>query len=149
MMKKDVVRMFIQKMLNNLNLVWGDQGRKNWKPRQESERDSGMTKMELDKDNFCCWLLSFWKQENKSAGMKIVTSVSHGTIKAWSGVGRKEISDLRIWDSGEGIIDMMRWWCGEMRTLVVPRSRKAAGHQQELWTWAVRSWVSANRRASK
>lgn len=44
--------------------------------RQESERDCGMMKMKLDKENFCCQLLAFWKKENKKkASMKIIASV--------------------------------------------------------------------------
>ena len=36
-------------------------------------------------------------------------------------------------------MDMVRWWCGEIQTLAVPGSRRAAGHQQELQTRAARS----------
>ena len=32
-------------------------------------------KMYSDKDNFCCRMLVFWKQENKNASMKIITGV--------------------------------------------------------------------------
>lgn len=42
--------------------------------RQESERHCGMMRMKLDRDNFRCQLLAFWKKENKKAGMKIIAS---------------------------------------------------------------------------
>lgn len=35
--------------------------------RQESERHCGMMRMKLDRDNFRCQLLAFWKKENKKS----------------------------------------------------------------------------------
>lgn len=35
--------------------------------RQESERDCVMMRMKLDRDNFRCQLLAFWKKENKKS----------------------------------------------------------------------------------
>lgn len=82
--------------------------------RQESERDCGMMKMKLDKENFCCQLLAFWKKENKTTKKKPVWKLLHQSNMKQFRLGA-ESEGKRRRDSGGGIIDKMRRWCGEAR----------------------------------